>query len=808
MNVFNTAGIVSRNNTTLNNKTNNSGMFAFYDLLVSANDKKATSIENSSVSGQFNHPGTTFGTFGDFAGWTPERDNVINLLEVGNGDGAVGSNGYFPSYNYYDEALTSGWHIAPTNGQDNHKGGWGDINTCRTVALSESLTESGIYDAMAERHIYSTEDQNLSIIYTLDDTLQGGIIEGYNKDKVNISVSVSDENDEAIGYVYVIGINGAILYKSDMISANSADLDIELDNNSPYYYVKVVQKDNDIAVTAPVWVADVKKVESVKTSIVTASEATNTKPVAGEVERITATLENTGEAGITVTGYSVNIDGKTVETKILETAATVAAGAKYDITYDWTPETNGKHDIKVSFTYKNADGAKTATASKNVYVAGKDYNTVTDIKTVKAGKEGQEFTIEGTVTANTSGYDQNTAFFDCTYVQDGTAGINVFPVSDSLQAGQKVRMHGAITYYNGEIELNLSEDYGGYVEVIDTEINTVSPTAVTCKEAMSEDNIGLLMKVEGTVSRINESSGVVDRIYVKDANGDEACIYINGYIWNSATEKYDFGKDGAIPKVGDKISAVGIGSVDVDELGEVEYLHRLRVRDRAEINITSSGSGEEDQEPEHQHTWDKGTVTKKASFKNDGVITYTCTDEKCNETKKEKIARLKSAYLKTKAYVYNKKSHKPTVVVKDVNNKTVNKKYYTVTYSKNVKVGKATATIKFRGMYQGTKTLSYIIAPKGTKCTKVLGKKKSLYLKWSKQSPEVSGYQIQISTSKKFGKSATKTITVKGSKLTSKTITKLKANKKYYVRIRTYKSVGKTKYYSSWSGVKTSKTKK
>ena len=72
---------------------------------------------------------------------------------------------------------------------------------------------------------------------------------------------------------------------------------------------------------------------------------------------------------------------------------------------------------------------------------------------------------------------------------------------------------------------------------------------------------------------------------------------------------------------------------------------------------------------------------------------------------------------------------------------------------------------------------------------------------------QTTGYQIQYSTSSKF-KSGNKTITISKNKATSKTIKKLKARKKYYVRIRTYKIVKGVKYYSTWSKTKSIKTKK
>ena len=100
---------------------------------------------------------------------------------------------------------------------------------------------------------------------------------------------------------------------------------------------------------------------------------------------------------------------------------------------------------------------------------------------------------------------------------------------------------------------------------------------------------------------------------------------------------------------------------------------------------------------------------------------------------------------------------------------------------------------------------SYVINPKGTSLSSVSKASKAFTAKWKKQSTQVTGYQIQYSTSKKF--SGAKTVTVSSYKTTSKKITKLSAKKTYYVRIRTYKTVGKTKFYSGWSSVKSVKTK-
>ena len=62
---------------------------------------------------------------------------------------------------------------------------------------------------------------------------------------------------------------------------------------------------------------------------------------------------------------------------------------------------------------------------------------ITPIADVQAQElEGIKYTIEGVVTSNASGYDQNTAFFDCIYVQDESAGINAFPVAGNYKIGE------------------------------------------------------------------------------------------------------------------------------------------------------------------------------------------------------------------------------------------------------------------------------------------------------------------------------------------------------------------------------------
>ena len=204
------------------------------------------------------------------------------------------------------------------------------------------------------------------------------------------------------------------------------------------------------------------------------------------------------------------------------------------------------------------------------------------------------------------------------------------------------------------------------------------------------------------------------------------------------------------------------------------------------------------------------TTTTKATQKKDGSVITKCTV--CGAVKsKTVIAKASSVKLSKTSFTYNGKTQKPSVTVKDSKGKTLkNGTDYTVKYSKGCKnVGQYTVTITFKGKYSGTKTLTFKIVPKGTSISKLTAGKKQFTAKWSKQTTQTTGYELQYST--KSSMSGAKTVKINKNKTTSSTVKKLKGKKKYYVRVRTYKTVkinGKSvKLYSSWSKVKSVKTK-
>lgn len=155
------------------------------------------------------------------------------------------------------------------------------------------------------------------------------------------------------------------------------------------------------------------------------------------------------------------------------------------------------------------------------------------------------------------------------------------------------------------------------------------------------------------------------------------------------------------------------------------------------------------------------------------------------------------------AKYYSGKAIKPNLIVKVGSKILKNETDYTISYSNNTLPGSAKVTIKGIRNYNGSLKKTFKIAIKGTNFKSTIGKSKSVAMKWSKVS-NISGYQIRYSTSSKFKKAKIENI----SKSTvSKTIKKLKSKKKYYVAIRTYKTISGKKYYSNWSTKKVVKTK-
>ena len=185
-------------------------------------------------------------------------------------------------------------------------------------------------------------------------------------------------------------------------------------------------------------------------------------------------------------------------------------------------------------------------------------------------------------------------------------------------------------------------------------------------------------------------------------------------------------------------------------------------------------------------------VTLKGNYSGSGSASYKITPKKITP----------AVTLSATAYTYDGKVKKPAVTVKYGKTKLAAGNYKVEYASGRKNVGAYKVTVTMKGNYSGSKAVTFKINPKKTAIRSVISPAKgTLRVTWVKQAVQTTGYQIQYSLSKTF-KSGTKTITVKGPKVITRNITGLRGGKIYYVRVRTFRTVRGTHYFSGWSSVK------
>jgi len=189
------------------------------------------------------------------------------------------------------------------------------------------------------------------------------------------------------------------------------------------------------------------------------------------------------------------------------------------------------------------------------------------------------------------------------------------------------------------------------------------------------------------------------------------------------------------------------------------------------------------------------TAKKKATVKVTGTGSYSGS-KTVSFTITPKALTKKMVTLSKAKRVYTGKAIKPAVTVRQGKVKLA-KSNYTATYKNNKNVGTAKMQVKGKGNYTGTVNVAFKIVPKGTSIGTLKAGKKQFRVTWKKQAKQTTGYQVRYSLKKNMAKAKTKTIAKP--KTTKLKVAKLKSGKTYYVQVRTYKKVGKAKYYSAWS---------
>lgn len=289
---------------------------------------KALTAVPGSVS-QFNHSDDIHGDFERFDHYSPKYDAAVSLLEVAGEDGVV-------DCGYYNLALDEGWHVAPTNNQNNHNGQWGDASDARTVVLAKDLTEESLYAAMKDRRVYATQDSDLAIFYELNGAVMGSILP--KSKKAEITVFLSDPTDEAIGNVEVVADGGEVI-DSAYVGTPAKVLELSVPGGYSYYYLRVTQPDRDVAVTAPVWMDGYDDIG------IGSFTSDTDAPARDEEIGLTVTLFNDEPVDFAVKSLSLYADGELVRT--VSKPGTVAGMDTLDYTFYYAHPELGVTEFRV-----------------------------------------------------------------------------------------------------------------------------------------------------------------------------------------------------------------------------------------------------------------------------------------------------------------------------------------------------------------------------------------------------------------------------------------------------------------------------
>lgn len=520
INTFNSEGFENRNAEPYRKGDNYEVLEAYYNTLN----------ENPETISQFNHPGDTFGDFMDFALYDPVIDNQMTLIEVGNGEGAIGSSGYFPSYSYYTRALDKGWHVAPTNNQDNHKGNWGDSNTARSVVLSDGLSEDAIYDAMKNYRVYATEDNDLSILYSLNGNAMGSILD--EQDEINIRAEISDPTDITGETKVEVIVNGGQTLAEKTFTGGSATVEFNnLSTGYGYYYLRITQADKQIAVTAPVWTG-----ESVNAGISNTSSDV-AMPIRGDEINISSQIFNNLSDDMTVTSLTYTMEGQTepfhtADVSQIGDNGVISARGSFAYSFPYTADQAGGFNINAEM--KALVGGEEYTFTDVLKLSVSDPSIAT--KVLIDGTHYNDY-VNGYYSGNMTNFI-NMGTSDNIQVKIVQPGEEVTP--EMLQDVSLFVISAPLKYtsdYTGEAQPSVFEDE--FVDAVSDYVNG-GGTVVVCGLADYQDaNSGLpytsyeqankLLEGMGSTMRIND-----DELIDQDENGGQPYrLYFDDFNYDS-----------------------------------------------------------------------------------------------------------------------------------------------------------------------------------------------------------------------------------------------------------------------------------
>jgi uncharacterized protein YdeI (BOF family) len=250
-NIFGTENFIDRN---INGKM-------YQDL----NKYYAWVMTYDDVVGQFNHPDMSKDAFNNFKPYNKDMDKLFTMLEVGNGSGHYG---YANAEKKFFSVLDLGWHVAPTYGEDNHEGTWGQTRA-RTVIVAEDLSQESLLHSMRNMRVYMVEDPNFTLDVKANGFYMGSTVDSKSlkfnisgSDLVAESRSMAEYNylpadyksDDRVEKVELITNGGTVLAShSPMTTDFNWEPSYTVTGGQQWFVVRVTQADGERMYSAPIW---------------------------------------------------------------------------------------------------------------------------------------------------------------------------------------------------------------------------------------------------------------------------------------------------------------------------------------------------------------------------------------------------------------------------------------------------------------------------------------------------------------------------------------------------------------------------
>lgn len=189
----------------------------------------------------------------DYFKYSPYGDSIISLLELKKEKNAKENRNEL-NLDTYKEALDNGWHIGPIACEYNEYPLDNIENNIRTTILCEDLSKSKIIEAIKNRRMYVSEDNNIDVYYSLNKMPMGSIIKSPSYIRIIVSSINNDELDK-IKKIEIFSNNNEVIYKQDFDS-NYAKVDFTLKPpiKNTYYFAVITEESNKKSVTSPIWI--------------------------------------------------------------------------------------------------------------------------------------------------------------------------------------------------------------------------------------------------------------------------------------------------------------------------------------------------------------------------------------------------------------------------------------------------------------------------------------------------------------------------------------------------------------------------